>query len=855
MTSVAAAILLGGGATVVTGLLIPQIATATTDTCGYPTTTTTKTATIFNESTVTRAVQVYGVGTAAKVGVFANDESSLLLGVDGSVTQLGTGYLSSALVINSTYTSLSLGSGTSGPSGPAGTGLQEQVKQGDKVLIRQLTGTTITSVQVTVGGTTGQTFAMGTTILPVVSFKANANYPAGTALIDTSLAYTHAANPNLGTSSSDPSGRPQYPALFLTDLTANAALSAANPAAWTGNWQLNGPTDNQIGGTPFANDVFGTWSTASTASGTYTPLKPPTANNWNLGPGSDVPSAGFAALGNEGFGTEVRWDVSQLPDIVDNQTSLVPGHTYGIQVMTHDGDQNKTGGDVGEFCTTITIPTSTLKTTPLNATGTQISVISIGTGSVQVKDQALVTVIGAPTWTGSVAFSICGPADLASQASCVTGGTSIGSVSVSNSSPTVTSALATITSAAPALGAAPFNYCWRGVFTPTTTGIPGSFDSSTSECFTVNPVTPALATSAGGGVPLGQPVTDTATLSGAANQPGSPVINPTTAGAPAGGSITFTLFGPDSCTLPATGTGSNPQTVAVNGNGTYGPVSFTPDAVGTYHWAASYTGDSPNTNGTSHNTGCTDAGEDVTVTHIGTTTVTTPSAGSGGTTTFGSSVIDHAVVQATQTGDGTPTGTVTFFICDPTQTSGGACPSPNGTQVGSPVSTSAIAGSPPAAAGDSNAVTVNKTGTWCFRAVYTPGGANGATYTGSSDASSGECFTVTDNTESTSAQTWLPNDSTTVTATNGAPLNGTLSAQLYTDNVCGANGGSAVSGQLYSKTLTNATSAADRTLTTSNSSYSVPSSTSVSWLVTFTSTDPNVGTSSHCEVTSLTITN
>jgi hypothetical protein len=129
--SVVAATVLSAGATAVTGLLIPQIATATTDTCGYPTNTTTKTATIFNESTVTRAVQIYGVGTSAKVGVFANDETSLLLGVDGSVTQLGTGYLSSELVTNGTYTSLSLGAGTSGPSGSAGTGLQQQVKQGD----------------------------------------------------------------------------------------------------------------------------------------------------------------------------------------------------------------------------------------------------------------------------------------------------------------------------------------------------------------------------------------------------------------------------------------------------------------------------------------------------------------------------------------------------------------------------------------------------------------------------------------------------------------------------------------------------------------------------------------------------
>jgi hypothetical protein len=237
-----------------------------------------------------------------------------------------------------------------------------------------------------------------------------------------------------------------------------------------------------------------------------------------------------------------------------------------------------------------------------------------------------------------------------------------------------------------------------------------------------------------------------------------------------------------------------------------------------------------------------------------TTTTTTPSVGSGGTTAFGSSVSDHAIVQAVMPGDGTPTGTVTFFICDPTQTTGGACPT-GGTQVGTtPVDLTAVSGSnPPASSADSALVTVNMTGTWCFRAVYTPGGANGSNYTGSSDATSGECFTVTDTTSAASQQTWLPNDSATITATAGAPLNGTLSIQLYTGGSCAA--GSEVSGQFYSKTLTNATSTADRTLTTTNTSFTVSATSSVSWLVTFHSTDPNVTSSSHCESTSLTITN
>src|SRR6266568_1051677 len=329
------------------------------------------------------------------------------------------------------------------------------------------------------------------------------------------------------------------------------------------------------------------------------------------------------------------------------------------------------------------------------------------------------------------------------------------------------------------------------------------------------------------------------------------------------GTVTFFLCGPiATCSCDGTtNVGTNIGTGTLSGSGATASAdspdvntSANPLTPGRYCFRATWPGDTHYPSTLTEFGGANGTNECFTVKPIPTTTVTTPSVGSGGSITFGSSVTDHALVTATQSGDGTPTGTVTFFVCDPTQTSGGACPAPNGTQVGNPVTTQAVSGSdPPASFADSSAVTVNKTGTWCFRAVYTPGGANGSFYTGSSDATSGECFTVTDTTAATSAQDWLPNDTATVTAAHGAPLNGTLSAQLYTGDNCGATSGSAVSGQLYSTTLSDAASPA--TLTTSNTTFTVAASTSVSWLVTFTSTDANVASSSHCEVTSLTITN
>jgi hypothetical protein len=241
---------------------------------------------------------------------------------------------------------------------------------------------------------------------------------------------------------------------------------------------------------------------------------------------------------------------------------------------------------------TVTVSSASVKTTPSVNGSTSITTA----GSIQVTDSATVTVTGATTWSGTVQFHLCGPADLVSAANCNTGGTLIGSdKGVSNSGATNQSDAATITSAG--------NYCWRGDFTSSTTGVPNASDpsdtTSTTECFTVTPVTPQLNTQVGNGiVTLGNPITDTATIGGTAFQPGTPVINPTTAGVKAGGDITWNVYGPDSCTTLAAG----PFTRTITGDGTYptgaqNAVSFTPTAIGVYVFVASYGGNSPNTNG------------------------------------------------------------------------------------------------------------------------------------------------------------------------------------------------------------------------------------------------------------------
>jgi len=186
-------------------------------------------------------------------------------------------------------------------------------------------------------------------------------------------------------------------------------------------------------------------------------------------------------------------------------------------------------------------------------------------------------------------------------------------------------------------------YCWRATFSgDTTNGIPGSSDSRANECFTVNPVTPNLATTAGADVLLGNNVTDSATLTNLATKPASPVINTTgAAGAVAGGTITFTLYGPGDCSTVA----YTSSATAISTTGSTGTASatFKPTATGTYHWVASYSGDSPNNNATTHNTACDDTDEDVVVSSVPSSMTTaqswiprdsaTVSASAGGTMT------------------------------------------------------------------------------------------------------------------------------------------------------------------------------------------------------------------------------
>jgi hypothetical protein len=158
---------------------------------------------------------------------------------------------------------------------------------------------------------------------------------------------------------------------------------------------------------------------------------------------------------------------------------------------SQSGDATLKDFALGGFgaCTsgTVTTPKQWDGTTATNipATGVVLS------NTLQVKDEAVVTVTGVSTWSGTVSFFLCGPTPLsdASYTLCTSGGTAVGSpVAVSNPSP------ATVLSAAQSITAVG-RYCFRAVFSgDASKGVPGSSDSTVGECFKVIQLQPSMDT-------------------------------------------------------------------------------------------------------------------------------------------------------------------------------------------------------------------------------------------------------------------------------------------------------------------------------------------------------------------------
>ena len=233
-------------------------------------------------------------------------------------------------------------------------------------------------------------------------------------------------------------------------------------------------------------------------------------------------------------------------------------------------------------------------------------------------------------------------------------------------------------------------------YTPATSACPDA-----AEKVTVTPATPPIATKAQNTTAgtVGVPITvgDKATVTG------NDGVVPTGDGATTG--VTFTLYTAN-CTTAVIGPSalaalSSNGTTPASASATYS-TSWTPEAVGTYYWVATYTGDS---NYNANTSVCPDSAEQVV---IGTQTppiVTTAQNTTSGTVGLPITVGDKATVTGNDgvvpTGNGTTTGvTFTLYAADCSTvaiaTSGLQALTSNGTTPSSASATYSTSWTPPA---------------------------------------------------------------------------------------------------------------------------------------------------------------
>jgi len=371
-------------------------------------------------------------------------------------------------------------------------------------------------------------------------------------------------------------------------------------------------------------------------------------------------------------------------------------------VGVYSGDGNYLGGSDGSTtreCFTILPGTPGVTTLPATAT-----MVWGGSDS----DGATVTGIDGITPTGDVHFYVCQGA-----APCTvttTGVVDLGMVALSGSGGTAT---ATGPSYVPPVTG---SYCFLGVYSGDGNYTAAS-DGSSDECFGVTPPKPGVTTSpANASIVLTGSESDTAMVTGVMG------VTPT-------GTVTFYVCGPFTSDTACTTSGTKLGAVTLAGaagTATATSPSYKPPATGTYCFLGVYSGDGNYAGGSD---GSRD--ECFLVTMEPAVVVTTPKAAS---ISLGQTDSDSVTVTGNTAG-GTPTGTVTFYVCGPTAT---ATPCTATTsKVKKPVKLKK--GAKDTATATSAAFTPSSVGTWCFAGYYSGNPA----YAAGSDTSVGECFTVT----------------------------------------------------------------------------------------------------------------
>ena len=167
----------------------------------------------------------------------------------------------------------------------------------------------------------------------------------------------------------------------------------------------------------------------------------------------------------------------------------------------------------------------------------------------------------------------------------------------------------------------------------------------------VNPASAApllptsISTTATNSASLGQAISDTAILAGTS----APAVQPS-------GTVTFRVYAPGDAACGGAPVFTSAVLVTSGTNVSSQP--FTPTAIGTYRWKATYSGDANNTPAAG---ACNDTGESSTVSKASPTITTSATA----TAASHQPIMDSAVLSATSSGAVTPTGSVAFSAYGP----------------------------------------------------------------------------------------------------------------------------------------------------------------------------------------------
>jgi hypothetical protein len=314
--------------------------------------------------------------------------------------------------------------------------------------------------------------------------------------------------------------------------------------------------------------------------------------------------------------------------------------------------------------------------------------------------------LGVPS--GTVSFFVCGP--LTSPDGCLSDGTALGAV------PVAQDGTATSPSFAPnATG----TWCFRAEYSGDTNYDPSS-DGSSEECFSVGQATPSVVSA---------PTNQSLTLGAGGGSDQVTVTGNSTGGSPSG-TVSFYVCGPLPSASGCADGGSSVGTPAAltagdNNTATAASSTFVPPSAGFWCFRSEYSGDGNYSSGSD--------GSSEECFSVGQATPSVVSTPSNQSTTLAAGASDQVTVTGNSAG-GSPSGTVSFFICGPLESASGCAD--GGTAVGTPATLTAGANNT-ATAGSTNFLP-SSAGVWCFRAEYS-GDSN---YSSGSDGSAGECFTV-----------------------------------------------------------------------------------------------------------------